>query len=810
MSIDRLGNKLFQLLLKYENIKSRNKPFLKDIIRGKLKVNDGKINIKTDCGSWDSFGEHEHINTHEEKIIIEVINFFNNLSETFDDIFSGIPDYFGLTVFFMPGTDIATPIFYGKWAKTSKDDINYLNKYSLYYKNHFFDIEDNNGRIDKVSMDLRHLKYPLYDKITISEPIDLPKDEIDIDHFFFWIKALIDLKYISGYEITGSNVLYVNGDGFILEYDYGENSERPYYKLRHNDGSTITVYWKANDKWQENKMGKQPSMLFNPIYINHDTFVLVVTFLTSPIQKQEKLDNINQLKAVHKLFSSSIFDCIYNAILRENNQVIFDNLQRGFISKSLLDNSSENLDSKSKFTFKWFELIETGKARDTDKPLYCADLRSFIYGDYYKNPQDIFKLILDVEKFIFVELKKDFSTSSALINTTLLPQELPNSLVLKNIELTQRSLSMYDRDHIVHQFQVFLLGTNLINEYYDRFINSFKDCIEREIKGISLSQPEILSLLKFSWFFTSVNHDIGYPIQKIDNVLKELRDNVCSLPNISTEYIKGMPKFKINFSQILYDDPRSYIILKEIAYKVSTFDRSNLDTEDKKQRWWYLIRYLTFEKKRHELMSVLSLGLHFVNESHKKIESFIYSDYGKFIINFILLPITLHHFHVWDDDGQDIPKPGNYKDKRTFFTNNLPKKGKLKVDFDENPIAILLLFCDSWQEEGRPSGDKKEAWANSCTEELDLTKKEYKLVFHYTHSRSETQKKCEEDLIAKIKKVKPLFNTLLGLGPLSSFNVKMTGDYRFPNNYVEEFDLSKINGVNLDELKIEPKESILK
>lgn len=806
-AIDKINQNLFQLLLKFENIHFKNKPLLKNIIRGKYSVKRGKIysNFNTESILVD---ELIGISDDEIKIIIEVINYFNNFSLAFDPIMNQIGEYIGLSVFFIPGTDKAIPIFFGNWTESNSSTLSCnIHQYPNYYKHHFHDDNNEEGRVDKVSEDLKHLKYELYNKIIPNQPVKLVENKQGFDHFFFWIKAIIDLQYICGYRIKDSNVLFNKENGIILEYDYKTFSEiSPYCILSFNDESEpdIKIYWKSDDEWKNKDFGKQPLMLYNPIYINHDTFALVVTFFLNKGNHENIFKNSDEVKFIHKYISNSIFECIYNAILRENNQLLFENLQREFISRSLLDNCSKYLTRDSSFTYFWVD----SKNSHSDSTLTCADIRSHIYGDYYKNPQDIFRVIIDIEKNIYKKLQNETQTI-----LSPWPDNVPNKELLKNMEYTLRSLEMYDRDHIIHQFQVFLSGTNLINKNFDLFKLKFSTTIinrnqilkkQKELVTVVSDENQQLNLLKLSWFFIALFHDIGYPVEKVDNIIKELKNKVSKLPSISDEYIQELPK--ISFSPILYDDPRAYILLKELANYISQIDTAKY--KDKKQRWWYLIRYLSFEKKRHELMSVLTLGNLFLNESHSEMESFINDPYGQFIISNILLPISLHHFGAWKEDLEKIPIPISIikkedldifktkgidlskEDKKIYdevlkkyreILNKdfLPDIKNFKINFDSNPLTVLLMFCDSWQEEGRPSGTKKSEWAESCTEHLDLTKSEFLLKFHYKLESDVAEDSCRSDLKSKIRKVKKLFETHIGVGPMSNFKVLMEGDIHY-------------------------------
>jgi len=770
ITLNDVSKSLFKEFMQFENIENDNviRPLLKEVITKKYQSDELNIKVRQFIDYFDKFKTQE------------LIEIFNPV------------EFLGIAVFFMPGTDAPIPFYYGNWPQNSSEtSMKILSSYPDYHIEHF------DRRIDEVAQKLRNLDYP-FDKLSSNE-----SGVIEFEHFFFWIRAFMDLQYRLDYSLSGLNDSVFPGTSIIKKYS--PSQEFPTIRYTNSTNIVKEIVWKTT--------GNHPNMVISPIYINHDTFVLVVSFFEDELfmnieKSDDTINNLKNFNALHNVTSSALFDFIYNAILREDNREIFKSLQRGLVSKNLLKQCSKNL-RKGSFSYEW-------KRNGT---FYSSDIRSHITGDYKDNPDNIFNVIVELEENMFNVLRDQILNSSYIksqsgLNNFLkksnLPDSLPNSKLLKDIENTQRSLKMVNRDHIIHQFQVFLLGSLFINKYKEDFILSLSnslsdfdndDNFKQFFTNLDLLDEHLIlndktetieTILKFTWLITSLNHDIGYPVEVVDETIEELKEKVTELPSLSESYKVKMPK--LNISPVMYDDPRAYILMKEIAYSIA----ARCGNFDDRENWWYLIRYLTFEKKRHELISVLSLGFKLI--SNKDINSFINSSFGFYSISNILVPISLHHISDWEikmkSQFEDYPKNHAIREIVGGFQ---PKFENLKVSFTKNPIAVLLILCDSIQETGRPSGNKKDVWpydSKDYFEEIggDIV---YSIKYFYREDSLFQKTDCENDYNDKFNKVKKLFDNHIIFGPLHKIKIRMEAEYS--NKELEKTVFNK-KSINLKEI----------
>jgi hypothetical protein len=761
MTLNNVSKSLFQEFMCFENIEldTHHRPPLKEVITGK-------------------FGAH-YVNS----TVVSFIEQFNEFKiRELNRIFNNI-DFIGIAVFFMPGTDAPIPLYYGDWPKDpSETRTKILHNYPEYHIQHF------DQRINEVAQKLRNLDYP-FDKLSSNK-----SEVIELEHFFFWIRAFTDLQYRLSYELNASNAIY-SDSSVIKKYILNEASP-PSISFENSAGVVKTINWRTH--------GNHPAMVISPIYINYDTFVLVASFFQDNLF--ENIDKqIKELNALHNITSSTLFDFIYNAILREDNREIFKSLQRGLVSKNLLKKCSEDLRIGS-FTYEWHKDKED---------FFCSDIRSHITGDYKECPDNIFNVIIELEEKMYTEIITEISntkysniitTLNGFFNKMTLTNSLPNSKLLKDIENTQRSLKMVNRDHIIHQFQVFLLGTLFINKYKDEFLIAFSRSLSMYDKDVNFKNffnnfeikascsgaidktKFVETILKYTWLITARNHDIGYPIEVVDETIEELKEKVTELPSLHETYKVKMPK--LNISPVLYDDPRSYILMREIAYTIADKYGKKKDREN----WWYLIRYLTFEKKRHELISVLALGFTLI--SSKDIYEFINSSFGFYSINNILIPIALHHIADWkiQMESQFDSYPKN-QPRREIVGSFQPKFDDLKIAFEKDPVSVLLILCDSIQETGRPSGNKKDTWPYDTKDSFEATEDDliYSIKYFYREDSSFQKADCEKDYKNKHAKIKTLFDEHLDFGPIANIKINMEAEYLDSNGIIAPFRKKEIN-----------------
>ncbi len=199
------------------------------------------------------------------------------------------------------------------------------------------------------------------------------------------------------------------------------------------------------------------------------------------------------------------------------------------------------------------------------------------------------------------------------------------------------------RDHYFHQFHVFLLGLYII----DKLRTRFPDDIDR------------------LWLITSSFHDMAYPLQLYDSWSQKLFDTSLGIPSVG---VSDMKSSFVNGS-----------LLSSLGYIVNELCKSHFD-EELKGNWLQkekpLVSFfhdIITKRKHHCVLSSLFLL--------KQAQS-CNSDLMDTLFVPSSLAITLHHEVVW---------------------KSLPAERRLQsLKFDNDPLAFLLMFCDSVQEWGRP------------------------------------------------------------------------------------------------------------
>ncbi len=220
----------------------------------------------------------------------------------------------------------------------------------------------------------------------------------------------------------------------------------------------------------------------------------------------------------------------------------------------------------------------------------------------------------------------------------------------------------YDiRDHYFHSFHVFLLGLLILNRYKDIFVEFYKNTFPR-YKHLRL---------EFVWLLTSIFHDVGYPITKID-VLKE---DIFGIPTVLSEKelsnVWDDPIYKENLKQLVSLFKFSFSTKKhKIDWHPEVFGTEDTSIEQ-------IFRELYYES--HGVAGCFRFLVDIFAEGRRE------EDIARkiFLINHIYpaaVSIALH------DIG---------------FREKLRGIGFKKVKLSRFPFAVLLIYLDSLQEDRR-------------------------------------------------------------------------------------------------------------
>lgn len=228
------------------------------------------------------------------------------------------------------------------------------------------------------------------------------------------------------------------------------------------------------------------------------------------------------------------------------------------------------------------------------------------------------------------------------------------------------------RDHYIHQFQVFLSGLLIIDSQYEEFSRRYKE-------------PEIC------WLITSSFHDMAYPVQLYDEWSDIFFKKVFNVGHM------GGLELKTKF----IDNSFLSCISRLLTRLCSVFMGEEMNENwyvDKNSLIQCFHREIT-EPKNHCILSSISL-LKIIQEQYAnkiRVAELEYNDILENIVVPCALSIALHDDDLWKQ----------LKDKKHW--EKLGEKCPIPlIKYETDPLTFLLIFCDSFQEWGRPFKSKEE------------------------------------------------------------------------------------------------------
>lgn len=243
-----------------------------------------------------------------------------------------------------------------------------------------------------------------------------------------------------------------------------------------------------------------------------------------------------------------------------------------------------------------------------------------------------------------------------------------------NFEEILYGIDEYYRDHSLHVFRVYLLGEYLIRKY----LNGYKSIkILNSPEGISevdIKEKEAI------WCIIALCHDLGYPLQKLDELNKKL---VKILEYFGTS----------NFNPLRYGLPLEGIILDKFILKIIS-SRITKELKIHLQSKFYAKYSNAYEKLNHGVMSCILLM--------KNLVYFKETDY-EFIFE-----------EGFNSSNETAENENSYKeDARQFIIRREILRSIASHDNEDiyhifmNNFPFLLIICDELQEWSRPSSTRR-------------------------------------------------------------------------------------------------------
>jgi len=222
------------------------------------------------------------------------------------------------------------------------------------------------------------------------------------------------------------------------------------------------------------------------------------------------------------------------------------------------------------------------------------------------------------------------------------------------------------RDHMVHPFQVFLMGSLIIDANYDYFVRTYR-------KSLNDARDDSL---EFAWLLCATFHDICYPIQKYEQFSK----------NFFLDFLQSESS-PITFQAeklLLENDNLKYIdqLVALFEHYSSKGTRWKFDSPCKIDHSLRASMITELSNKNHALLSALALIKKTLAEEFVKANLEEYKE-GRFSTDIYpaALAIALHDEKMLD-------------------------RLKTKISIDEMPLCFLLIYCDLVQENGRSDGEE--------------------------------------------------------------------------------------------------------
>ncbi len=230
-----------------------------------------------------------------------------------------------------------------------------------------------------------------------------------------------------------------------------------------------------------------------------------------------------------------------------------------------------------------------------------------------------------------------------------------------------------ERDHVFHSIRVFIIGCIIIDKFYDKFLNCFKD-IFPGVRRINI---------EYIWLLTSLFHDIGKIKQKAYYIY---------LHNPQEENEELKEKIEEEMSKVWSDEEynNALCIITELIKHCNTkcaerepFTGFTAHSEIDPQISGVLSE--SYNKlKSHGIISCFDIAADLL----KKIAASTSIRNKTFLLYHIftgVMSIAFHDWHIWNE----------LKDIKIF-----------PLKFEDFPFASLLIYIDTWDDFGRDDRER--------------------------------------------------------------------------------------------------------
>lgn len=245
------------------------------------------------------------------------------------------------------------------------------------------------------------------------------------------------------------------------------------------------------------------------------------------------------------------------------------------------------------------------------------------------------------------------------------------------------------RGHFIHQFEVFLLGLNILMAAWEKAGSADE---RKKIFG-----SESASVLADAWLLTAMGHDLGYPVQSAKLIAKKLSDLYVTMGyrelakefklGEGSRYAKWEPTLQyVSLDTTSVDFTRRFFMLEELVLTSISETFGTTDSTSAKDFVKTMI-----EDDNHGVVSALMLAgkivwnqLQLSHSTGKSLEQFFNTTEGK-LAKMAIAGVALH----------DCPRQSKVFDEFTFY---------------DNPIAVTLYLADNLQDWERTYNPDARLW----------------------------------------------------------------------------------------------------
>ncbi len=342
----------------------------------------------------------------------------------------------------------------------------------------------------------------------------------------------------------------------------------------------------------------------------------------------------------------------------------------------------------------------------TDEVIYKEDILNFC-NEYITQRLDDYEIVLRWVKILW---KKHLSLTQTASSFDFY-EEFESIL----------KLDREYRDHFLHQFQVFLLGTIIIDGIYHKFQNSYKKPF------VHLDKNSVFK----SWLITSTFHDFAYPLERYTKWNDELFERLLNIKKSPTEI--GFEKITTEKKFLEYLDQIDNLLS---CYKTSESNwccrKPHTTNEDLRR---FLLNKIVHERN-HGVLSSLALLKKSESEqiSDETLSTEIYP---------AAVAIAIHDEGIWQPFRGKRP---SWRERSCEWEEEFSKCNYLNhLDFSNQPLSFLLIFCDTAQEFGRPKFPylKDASAPKSLFEDMSVDKDKVRIIISVETTKAFQKKEKE-------------------------------------------------------------------